>query len=138
MTLLLAARVVRPAVILVASTASAPGMWLVGIGILMNFTVIVANGGMPVLSEAAYVAGGTNVDADIIASAKHVLLDTSTVLPFLGDVIPSGCSGTARSSRSATCSSLSVSHGSSSTNLRQPVRWFKHGARTEAGSAARR
>ncbi len=77
-----------PLLVLVALNRGTPGMWLIGLGILMNFTVIVANSGMPVMSEAAYVAGGTNADADIVASAKHVLLDTSTALPFLADVIP--------------------------------------------------
>ncbi len=35
-----------------------PGMWLAGFGILMNFTVIASNGGMPVMAEAALIASG--------------------------------------------------------------------------------
>jgi hypothetical protein len=127
-----------PLLALVALNRTTPGMWLVGVGILMNFTVIVANGGMPVLSEAAYIAGGTNADPDIIASAKHVLLDTSTVLPFLGDVIPLrlfvyGQVISLGDVFLAVGLARVLEH-----ELRQPVRWFKRGAPTEAGSAARR
>ena len=127
-----------PLLVLVALNRGTPGMWLIGLGILMNFTVIVANGGMPVLSEAAYVAGGTNADADIIASAKHVLLDTSTALPFLADVIPLRLFGFGQV---ISLGDVFLAVGLARVlehELRQPVRWFKHGARTEAGSAARR
>jgi len=65
---------------------SAGGMWIVGIGVLMNFSVIALNGGMPVLPEAAELAGVSA--AKVAASAKHVVLDGSTRLPFLGDIIP--------------------------------------------------
>jgi hypothetical protein len=61
------------------------GIWIAGIGILMNFTVIAANGGMPVLLEAARLAGETG---DLVFDAKHVLLDESTRIPFLADIIP--------------------------------------------------
>lgn len=61
------------------------GMWIAGMGILMNFTVIVLNGGMPVLEEAVRIAGGSS---DLILDAKHVVLDENTSLPFLADVIP--------------------------------------------------
>jgi hypothetical protein len=61
------------------------GIWIAGLGILMNFTVIALNGGMPVLEEAAYIAGNTG---ELILDAKHVLLTESTRLPFLADVIP--------------------------------------------------
>ena len=127
-----------PLLALVALNRGTPGMWLIGIGILMNFTVIVANSGMPVMSEAAYVAGGTNADAAIVASAKHVLLDTSTALPFLGDVIPLRLFGFGQV---ISLGDVFLAVGLARVlehELRQPVRWFKHGARTEAGSAARR
>lgn len=61
------------------------GIWIAGMGILMNFTVIVFNGGMPVLEEAAAIAGGST---DLIFDAKHVLLTDDTLMPFLADIIP--------------------------------------------------
>ncbi|GMQ85798.1 MAG: hypothetical protein BMS9Abin07_1366 [Acidimicrobiia bacterium] len=61
------------------------GMWIAGIGILMNFSVIALNGGMPVLLEAVRMAGGTGVPE---LSARHVLMSEATRLPFLADVIP--------------------------------------------------
>jgi hypothetical protein len=110
-----------------------PGMWLAGVGILMNFSVIASNGGMPVLREAASLAG-SNGTIDFEEHYKHVLLGRSTRLPFLADVIP-----------------LPVLHQVISLGdvflavglaqfledqLRRPVRWFKHGVTGEAGSAA--
>ncbi len=62
-----------------------PGMWIGGLGVLMNFTVIALNGGMPVLLAAAEIAGH---EGELVLNAKHVLLDTSTRLPFLADVLP--------------------------------------------------
>ncbi|MGB5185692.1 MAG: DUF5317 family protein, partial [Acidimicrobiia bacterium] len=35
------------------------GLWVAGLGILMNFTVIAVNGGMPVMVEAAEIAFGS-------------------------------------------------------------------------------
>ena len=61
------------------------GMWIAGIGILMNFTVIALNAGMPVMIEAIEVAGGAGIP-DL--SARHVVMSDATRLPFLGDVIP--------------------------------------------------
>ena len=61
------------------------GMWLAGIGMAMNFAVIALNGGMPVSPEAAALAGD---GAEFVATAKHVVLDASTRLAFLADVIP--------------------------------------------------
>ncbi len=75
-----------PLLLFVLLNRDSSGIWIAGIGILMNFTVIVINRGMPVLEEAAIIAGGG--DADLILGAKHVILSTSTVLPFLADVIP--------------------------------------------------
>ena len=62
------------------------GLWLAGIGILMNLTVIGLNEGMPVLAEAVELSGGT-FDAAAL-DAKHVVLDSSTELAFLADIIP--------------------------------------------------
>jgi hypothetical protein len=61
------------------------GIWIAGLGILMNFTVILLNGGMPVLAEAARIAGNTG---ELILDDKHVLLTDATTLPFLADIIP--------------------------------------------------
>lgn len=61
------------------------GIWIAGMGILMNFTVISLNGGMPVLAEAAQIAGS---GGNLVLDAKHVLLTESTRLPFLADIIP--------------------------------------------------
>lgn len=61
------------------------GIWIAGLGILMNFSVILINGGMPVLEQAAVLAGETG---ELVLDAKHVLLTTDTHLPFLADIIP--------------------------------------------------
>ena len=61
------------------------GLWIAGIGILMNFTVIALNGGMPVLPAAVEIAGGSET---LTLGAKHVLLDDATRLPFLADIVP--------------------------------------------------
>ena len=62
------------------------GLWLAGIGILMNLTVIGLNEGMPVLAEAVRLSGGV-FDPSAL-DAKHVALDESTRLAFLADIIP--------------------------------------------------
>lgn len=62
------------------------GLWLAGLGILFNFMVIAANGGMPVSLEAARLAGGDPSQIDF--NAKHVMLDDRSDLAFLADVIP--------------------------------------------------
>ena len=61
------------------------GIWIAGLGILMNFTVILLNGGMPVLAEAAVIAGETG---ELVLDSKHVLLTADTHLPFLADIVP--------------------------------------------------
>jgi hypothetical protein len=114
-----------------------PGMWLAGIGILMNFTVIALNGGMPVLSEAAEVASGFTVaNPDVAGSFKHVRLDESSRLAFLADVIPLrlGSMGTVISLGDVF---LAVGLGRYlEAELRRPRRWFRRGASAEPGSAA--
>jgi hypothetical protein len=61
------------------------GIWIAGLGILMNFTVILLNGGMPVLAEAATIAGEAG---ELVLDSKHVLLTAETRLPFLADIVP--------------------------------------------------
>ncbi len=75
-----------PLLLFVWLNRDSSGIWIAGIGILMNFTVIVINGGMPVLAEAASVAGGG--DGELVLGAKHVVMSAETRLPFLADVIP--------------------------------------------------
>jgi len=75
-----------PILVMVWINRNEPGMWIAGVGILMNFTVISLNGGMPVLAASIEIAGGSAAAADI--SGKHVLLTAETIVPFLGDLIP--------------------------------------------------
>ena len=106
-----------------------PGLWIASIGILMNFTVIALNQGMPVLPEAIEVAGGS---ADIVLDAKHVLLDESTRLAFLGDVIP-------LPRNVISLGDVFLAIGLSmflEDQLRQPVRLFRHRVQGAPGSAA--
>jgi hypothetical protein len=112
-----------------------PGMWLSGFGILMNFTVIAFNGGMPVMAEAAFIASGFEVIPQI-ADYKHVLLNETTQLVFLADVIPIRLiQGNVVSLGDIF---LAVGMGRFiESELRRPVLWFKHSAHRESGSASR-
>ena len=62
-----------------------PGAVLVFAGLALNVAVIAPNGGMPVDPRAARTAGADNLTIE--RTAKHHLLDSDDVLPFLGDVI---------------------------------------------------
>lgn len=126
-----------PLLLLVILNRGRTGMWLAGVGVLMNFSVIALNGGMPVLAGAAEAAGGFQGNALSLAqSYKHVMLDVSTRLSFLADVIP------IRMFNQGQVVSLgdvflAVGLGRFLENeLRRPVRWFKRGARAQAGSAS--
>jgi hypothetical protein len=115
------------------------GMWLAGVGILLNLTVILANGGMPVLREAAVVAGGFTGEIDLAGSFnyKHVVLDRSTRLPFLADVIPMRVAGHGQVISLGDVF-LAVGLGRFlEAELRRPVRWFKPGVKLQGGSANR-
>jgi Family of unknown function (DUF5317) len=113
-----------------------PGMWLVGFGVLMNLTVISLNGGMPVLSEAAEVASGFTVGSpDLTGSFKHTMLDESTRIPFLADVIPLRL-GNLGQVISLGDVFLAVGLGRFlEWELRRPRRYFKRGASAKPGSA---
>lgn len=127
-------------VVLVILNRDRPGMWLAGLGVLLNFSVIALNGGMPVMLEAARIAAGGSAGAasDIAGSTKHVMLDTGTIFPFLGDVMPVRLVGQGQVISLGDVF-LAVGLGRFlEAELRRPVRWFKHGASTPAGSAARR
>lgn len=70
----------------ILANARIPGMLIAGLGLLMNLTVILANGAMPVSSEAAEAAGlAPPQDA---SAFKHEQMDSDTVLPWLGDRFP--------------------------------------------------
>ncbi len=122
---------------MVMANRDRPGMWLAGIGILLNFTVILFNGGMPVMREAAVVAGGFSGALDFTSDFKHVVLDESTIFPFLADVIPARLIGQGHV-LSLGDVFLAVGLGRFlEAELRRPVRWFKPGVKLQGGSATR-
>jgi Family of unknown function (DUF5317) len=125
--------------IMVLLNRSKPGMWIVGLGVLMNFTVIALNGGMPVLAGAAEVASGFTVaEPDISGSFKYVLLDESSRLTFFADVIPLRLAGIGEV---ISLGDIFLALGLGvflEQELRKPRRWFKHGASAQPGSASRR
>lgn len=66
------------------------GILIMGIGLIMNFSVMgLNNGKMPVALEAAKRAGLGNVADDLMRGldGKHILLTESTRLPWLADII---------------------------------------------------
>lgn len=127
-----------PLLLLVILNRERKGMWLAGLGILMNFSVIAANGGMPVLAEAALAAGGYEGSLQVVYGYKHVPLEASTILSFLADVIPVRLFGQGQVISLGDVL-LAVGLGAFlEDELRQPVRWFKHGQQTEGGSASGR
>lgn len=127
-----------PLLILVILNKNRPGLWLAGIGVLMNFTVIALNGGMPVMAEAAEVASGFAPGDPVISeSYKHVILDQTSHLVFLADVIPIRV---ANYGQVLSLGDLLLAVGLGrfvEFELRRPIRWFKRGARAQAGSAVR-
>lgn len=124
--------------ILVMLNRSKPGMWIAGIGVLMNFVVIAANGGMPVLAGAAEVASGFTVsEPDLSGTFKHVLLDESSRLTFFADVIPLRLVGIGEV---ISLGDIFLALGLGvflEHELRRPRRYFKHGAQAQPGSASR-
>jgi hypothetical protein len=125
--------------VLVTLNRTKQGMWIVGIGVLMNFTVIAINGGMPVLAGAAEVASGFTVaEPDISGSFKHVLLDETSRLTFFADVIPLRLVGIGEV---VSLGDIFLALGLGvflEHELRRPRRWFKHGASAQPGSATLR
>jgi hypothetical protein len=127
-----------PLLLLVIINRDRPGLWLAGLGVLMNFVVIALNGGMPVLAEAAEVASGFAPGAPEIAEGfKHVILNETSRLVFLADVIPIRIASYGQV-LSLGDVFLAVGLGRFvEFELRRPIRWFKRGARAQAGSASR-
>jgi hypothetical protein len=119
-----------PLLLFVWLNRESAGLWIAGIGVLMNFTVIALNGGMPVLPVAVELAGGSG---EIVLDAKHVLLDETTRLPFLADIIP--LPGSVVSLGDVF---LAIGVGVFlEDQLRRPVRLFAHRVQGVPGSAAR-
>jgi len=119
-----------PLLLFVVLNRNSAGMWVAGIGILMNFTVIALNGGMPVLPEAVVLAGGS---PDLVLGAKHVVLDEATRLPFLADIIP-----LPRNVISLGDVFLAIGIGVFlEDQLRKPVRLFSKKVQGVPGSATR-
>jgi Family of unknown function (DUF5317) len=126
-----------PLVALIALNRTRPGMWLMGLGILMNFAVISFNGGMPVLREAAVVAADFDQNPVVAEGYKHVILGPDTLLPFLADVIPIRLFG---QGQVISLGDVFLAIGLASflqAELRRPVRWFKRGVTLQGGSATR-
>jgi hypothetical protein len=71
---------------------STTGFWIILVGVLLNFTVIAANGGMPVSREALVKSGQADTVRDLTNSAdlyvKHHLAGPGDYVRALGDVIP--------------------------------------------------
>lgn len=63
-----------------------PGVILIGLGLAMNVTVIVANGAMPVSASASRSAG-IEPPPPGVADVEHELLDDDTKVPWLADVL---------------------------------------------------
>ncbi|MGC8683598.1 DUF5317 domain-containing protein [Athalassotoga sp.] len=61
------------------------GFPFITIGAASNTTVILLNGGRMPLSKTTLVLAGLPADT---MDPKHVLMTSSTILPFMGDVIP--------------------------------------------------
>jgi Family of unknown function (DUF5317) len=118
-------------VIVVVLNRNEAGIWIAGIGILMNFTVIAFNNGMPVLEQAVELAGGS-IDT-IALDPKHVLLEAGvTRFAFLADIIP--LPGTVISLGDVF---LAIGLGVFvEDQLKQPVRLFRHRVQGIPGSAA--
>ncbi len=123
---------------LVLLNRRSPGMWLAGLGVLMNFTVIAINGGMPVLAEAAEVASGFTISVpDLSGTYKHVLLDSSSHLTALADVIPLRIGGIGQVISLGDVF-LAVGLGRFlEFELRRPRRYFRRGAHAQPGSASK-
>jgi len=120
-----------PLLLFVLLNRQMAGLWVAGLGILMNFTVIAANSGMPVMIEAVILAGGS---ADVALGAKHVVLTEATHLAFLADVIP--LPGSVISMGDVF---LAIGVGVFlEDQVRRPVRLFAHRVQGTPGSAAER
>jgi hypothetical protein len=124
--------------VMVILNRSKPGMGITALGVLMNFVVIAANGGMPVLAGAAEVASGFTVSTpDLSGTFKHVPLDATSHLTFFADVIPLRL---VRIGEVISLGDIFLALGLGvflESELRRPRRYFKRGAQAQPGSASR-
>lgn len=65
-----------------------PGLLLMGLGVLLNFLVVVANQGMPVSALAIRAVNPSAILAIPTTDLVHVMGVASTKLPWLADLIP--------------------------------------------------
>jgi uncharacterized protein DUF5317 len=74
------------------ANVSTTGFWVILIGTLLNFTVVAANGGMPVSRDALVKSGQADTVRGLTDSAdlyvKHHLAGPDDHVRVLGDVIP--------------------------------------------------
>jgi hypothetical protein len=72
--------------------ARVAGFWLILAGIVLNFTVIALDRGMPVTREALIASGQEDTLSQLVrdGGAKHHLAGRDDRLLFLGDVVPVG------------------------------------------------
>lgn len=75
-------------VVFVTLNRSLRGMPLIALGFGLNALVVAANGAMPVDQKAADRVGISTVSLYRHADAKHEIVDDTTVLSALADVIP--------------------------------------------------
>jgi hypothetical protein len=64
------------------------GVPLVTLGLLLNATVVLANGAMPVSTTAASRAGTSTASIAAGSDPRHVLAGDATTLRALGDIVP--------------------------------------------------
>ncbi len=78
--------------LMVALNLHLPGLKLIGLGLAANTLVMLLNGGYMPVSEPALRAAGLDWRVDQLAAQGHSdksrLVDATTRLPVLGDVIP--------------------------------------------------
>lgn len=65
-----------------------PGLPLVGLGLAANALVVLVNAAMPVSLQAAERAGIDTASTSVASPPRHEVLDASTRLPWLADVVP--------------------------------------------------
>jgi hypothetical protein len=78
-----------PALMLVAwLNRKQPGMLVVALGLLFNFAVVAANGGMPVMPAAVLAAGATGRLAIPVGDFVHILGGLGSRALWLADSMP--------------------------------------------------
>jgi hypothetical protein len=63
-----------------------PGFWLIGLGAMLNFVVVLANGGQMPASPAAFAALTGLAAVPVEHFSNSTLIGPHTVLPLLGDI----------------------------------------------------